>query len=234
MECRAVVGSLSDYLDGREMWLSGNEIREIESHLAGCPTCQSVKLELTEIKMSARELPLHTPPRAMWTRIVNEIEAELKPSERPTKEEFPEASWWERLKERRFTFTLPQVAGAGALAAALIVFGLFSFSGQNPGQLNLINIKGAISGAQAALLPGEDQIKAEIERRLALINSRKFNWDPQARAAFDLQLNKIEESLKTCRQALQSNPGDKVQQQVVRALYNEKRQLLDDVERLKW
>lgn len=231
MECRAVVGSLSDYLDGREMWLSGNEIREIESHLAGCPTCQNVKLELTDIKMSARELPLHTPPRAMWTRIVNEIEAELAPSERPTREEFPEASWWERLKERRFTFTLPQIAGAGALAAALVVFGLFSFSSKNPGQLN---IKGAISGAQAALLPDEDQIKAEIERRLTLINARKTNWDPQARADFDRHLDQIEESLKTCRQALQSNPSDKLQQQMVRALYSEKRQLLDDVERLKW
>ncbi len=227
MECRAVVSSLSDYIDSRDMWLSDSEVREIEKHLGGCPTCQNVKLELTEIRTGARELPLHTPPRALWMRIANIVEAELPKSERPTRIEAPEMNWWERFKSRQFSFTLPQLAGVGALAVALIIFAVSNQS--NPTQTKL-----SFSGVQSALLPDEDQIKAEIERRLAAINARKAKWDPQMRGDFERHLNKIDESLRNSRLKLQTNPGDKVQQQMVLTLYNEKRQLLADVERLKW
>jgi hypothetical protein len=214
-------------MDGRDMWLSDNEVRDIEKHLGSCPKCQSVKLELSEIRVAARELPLHTPPRALWMRVANIVEAELPKSERPTRIETPELSWWERLKYRRFTFNLPQLAGAGALALALIVFAISNQP--NPTQNKL-----SFSDVQSALLPDEDRIKAEIDRRLAAVNARKANWDPEIRLDFERQLNKIDESLRNSRQKLQTSPHDKVQQQMVLTLYNEKRQLLDDVERLKW
>ncbi len=227
MECRAVLSSLSDYLDGRDMWLSDSEVSEIEIHLTACQNCQKVKLELTEIRTAARELPLHTPPRALWRRIAITVEAELPSSQRPTLIDGQQASWWERLKSRRFTLSLPQMAGAGALAVALVVFSFVSLPTTNQGRLDFAKV-------QNALLPNEDQIKGDIDRRLSIINARKVNWDPQVRAEFDRHLNKIEESLKNSRQKLQANPADKVQQQMVLSLYNEKRQLLEDVERLKW
>jgi hypothetical protein len=227
MECRGVVSLLSDYIDSRDMWLSDSEIREIERHLVECPKCQSVKHELIEIKSAARELPLHTPSPALWTRIANLVEAELPKSERPTLIDAEATGWWERFKSRRFTLSLPQLAGAGALALVLLIFGVSNMSTPNQTKLDF-------SGARNALLPDEDQIKAELERRLSGINARKAKWDPQRRAEFDRHLNKIEESLKSSRQKLQANPDDKVQQQMVLTLYSEKRQLLDDVERLKW
>jgi hypothetical protein len=227
MECRAVVSSLSDYIDGQDLWLSDSEVREIETHLGACPKCRSTKLELTEIRTAARELPLHTPPRALWTRVANIIEPEVPKSERPTKIDAPERSRWERFKSRRFTFTLPQLAGAGALALALVVFGISNLSRPSPAKLSFI-------GVQNALLPDEDQFKADLERRLSAINLRKVNWDPQMRSEFERHLNKVDESLRNSRQRLLVNPGDKVQQQMVLNLYDEKRQLLDDVERLKW
>lgn len=226
MECRETMNSLSDYLDG-DLWMTDDELQAIEDHLVACPACQSVKQELTELKAAARELPVHTPPRAMWARIVNAIEADVPAAERPTREELPPLRWWERLLERKFTFSLPQLAGASALTVALVLFGIFGVSRLNPGALN-------ISGVQTALLPDEDEIKAGLERKLAAINARKANWDAQARADFDQQLTKIEESLTHCRALLQENPNDKVHQQMVRNLYQEKRQLLEDVERLKW
>ena len=68
MECRAVVSSLSDYLDGRNIWASDDEVERIETHLTNCPTCLNLKLELTELKNAARELPLHNPPPALWRK----------------------------------------------------------------------------------------------------------------------------------------------------------------------
>ncbi|HKX27997.1 MAG TPA: zf-HC2 domain-containing protein [Blastocatellia bacterium] len=229
MECRVVVNSLSDYVDSRDLWTSENDLRQIEEHLAACPQCQSIKLELTEIRGAARELPLHTPPRALWTRIINELEDELPKAERPTRIELRRGSWLEQLKAIRFTFSFPQLAG-GVIAAALVLFVVFTRANQTPSGLEPINV----TGVQTALLEDEEKIRTELERRLSVINERKANWDPEVRAEFEKNLGKIEESLNDSRRKLQANPADRIQQQMVLTLYNEKRQLLEDMERLKW
>jgi hypothetical protein len=228
MECRAVIESLSDYLDGQGQWMPESEKSSIEEHLVVCPKCQSLKLELTEIKIAARELPLHTPPRAMWVSIANMIEVELPASERRTREEFPNETWWERLKARKFTLGFPQMVGAGALAVALVVTGVVSVSNWKNNSAEF-----SLKGAQTALLPDENEIKAELNRRLTEINIQKAGWEPQLRTSFEQQLARIENLLDNCRKQLLDNPTDKAQQQVLRELYNEKRRLLEEVERRK-
>ncbi len=226
MECRAVLNSLSEYIDGPGLWTSESEIRAIETHLQSCSKCEMARMELMEIRTAARELPMHTPPKAMWNRIQNVLEAELPRSERPTRIEPANLSWWERMKSRKFVVSMPQLAGAGALAMALLVAGGY-FLPASTGRLNLSN-------AQSALLPEEFELRTEIERRMAAIESRMNQWDPQTRADFEQNLNKIDESLKACREKLKENPQDAVHQTTLRSLYQEKRQLLVDVERLKW
>jgi hypothetical protein len=230
MKCRDAVSLLSDYLDGMDMWLSDSEVREVEAHLDDCPKCKRVQIELVEIKSAARELPLHTPSRALWARISNIVELDVPASERPTRIEIPEMSWWERIKSHKMTFSLPQLAGTSALATALIIFGVYVASNTTAPR-KAFDFQ---AGTSAIILPDEDKIKADLERKLTLINARKRNWDPRVRDEFDSHLRKIEESLNNSRQILQFNPDDKVQRQMVLTLYLEKRQLLDDVERLKW
>ncbi len=227
MECRAVVSSLSDYLDGRNIWVSDDEIEQIETHLTNCPTCRNLKLELSEIKNAARELPLHTPPPALWTRISKAIEAEIPTENRPIREAQNASGWWGWLNSRKFTFSLPQLAAGGAFAALLIVAGISVVFDANSGPVDF-------RGAQNALLPEEDEIKADLERRLGAINARKAQWDSQRRDDFEQRMNRIDESLKRCRYMLEDNPKDAAHQEMVRELYNEKRQLIEDVERLKW
>jgi len=227
MECRAVINSLSDHLDGQGLWLSDNELRSIDEHLTGCPACRSVQTELTQLRAAARELPLHTPPRALWTRVANAIEAEMPLHERPTRRDLPEVSWWERLKSARFTFNLPQLAGAGALAVALLIVGAY-FVRSSSGAFNL-------SGMQSAMLAEDSEAKADLDRRLGAIESRKAGWDPQMRAEFEHHMAKINESIRTCRENLIAHPQEVVNyQRMIRALYAEQRQLLDDIERLNW
>ncbi len=227
MECRAVVSSLSDYLDGRNIWVSDDEVEKIETHMTNCPACLNLKLELSELKNAARELPLHTPPPALWARISTTIEAEISTENGPARAIQNASGWWGRLNSRKFTFSLPQLAAAGAFVAMLIVAGISGIFGPNPPSLNFRN-------AQSGLLPEEDEIKANLERRLGAINSRKEQWDSERRADFEQRINRIDESLKRCRHMLEGNPNDAVHQGMVRALYDEKRQLLEDVERLKW
>jgi hypothetical protein len=229
MECRAVVSLLSDYLDDQEVWLSESDVRDITNHLGKCSKCWSVKQELNEIRSAARELPLHTPGRAVWARISNIIEVEVPASKRPTRVEAPDLSRWEWLKSHKFTFNLPQLAGAAVVAFALLSIGVINQS--NPTEKGGVDM---IGGATTALLSDEDRIKAELTRRLDAINARKSKWDPLMREEFERHLKMIEDSLQHSRQLLDSNPADQVQQQMVLSLYQEKRQLLDDVERLKW
>jgi hypothetical protein len=225
MECRTVRVSLSDYLDGLEGRADESEIRNIEDHLASCPSCRSLQLELTEIKTAARELPLRTPPRALWTRIVNEIEIEQAIASSPTE---PESltSLWGRLTNFQFTFSLPQIASVAALAIVLVTVGVINFRGRTSEM--------DFSRLQSALIREEMTKKAEIDRKMAQIEERKANWDPAYRADFDRQLNRIEESIKQCRNNLEASPNDLNQVQRMLDLYEEKRQLLEDVERLKW
>jgi len=217
------------------MWLSESEVREIESHLVACPKCQTVSLDLNEIKSAAQELPQHTPNRALWSRIVKEIEPDTSLTretslDNPAARENPEPSWWERLNSRRFSLTLPQLASISAVIAALVIMTTVSLI--RPTGKNIV-IPGP-QVLQTALLPDEARIKAELESRLSVINLRKANWDPTIRAEFERHLNKIDNSLRSSREILQINPEDSVQQQMVLTLYNEKLQLLEDVERFNW
>ncbi|HEU0185492.1 MAG TPA: zf-HC2 domain-containing protein [Blastocatellia bacterium] len=229
MECRAVVSSLSDYLDGRNIWMSDDEVEQIETHLTNCPACRNLKLEFSEIKNAASELPLHTPAPALWTRISNSIESEISIGSGRVRMDQNDSGWWKWLTTRKFTFSLPQLAAAGGLAAILIVGKVSGIFGANQQALNLTDVQSAL------LLPEEDKIKADLERRLRLVNERKAQWDSQRRADFEQSMNKIEESLELCRRnKLEGDPNDSGRQEMVRALYEEQRKLLEDIERLKW
>jgi Putative zinc-finger len=225
MECRVVINSLSDHIDGPSLWAEESEIRSIEDHLVTCPDCQNLKLELTQLKAAARELPMHTPPRAMWTRIANLVEAELPSNSRPTRIDLPAMSWWERARAWRITLTLPRLASAAALAIVLLGVGVV-FNRTTERSLQFTD-------AQTAILPEEPELKAEIQRRLAAIEQRKAKWTPQARADFEQHMARIEESMKLCREKLRANPTDAIHRNTLHALYAEERQLLDNVEKLK-
>lgn len=225
MECRTVRASLSDYVDGRDNWLADTEVSMIEEHLASCPGCRNLQLELTEIRTAARELPLRTPPRALWTRIVNEIELEQTLA-KPAVEESVFAALLSRLASFRLTFSLPQVAGVAALALIVTTVVIVNNRGKSD-EMDFTRL-------QSALIREEISKKAEIDRKMARIEERKASWDPSFRADFERQLNRIEDSIKECRRNLETTPNDLNQVQRMLDLYEEKRQLLEDVERLKW
>jgi septal ring factor EnvC (AmiA/AmiB activator) len=118
------------------------------------------------------------------------------------------------------------MAGVAALAVVLITVTVLNFRGQNS-EMDFTRLQGA-------LIREEMTKKAEIDRKMAAIEERKANWDPAFRADFERQLNRIEESIKQCRKNLEASPNDLNQVQRMLDLYEEKRQLLEDVERLKW
>ncbi len=213
MECRVVISSLSDYLDGS---LATQEIQSIETHLTHCPPCHTVKADLSQICLAAKDLPLRTPSRALWARIQNELELETALPGKSAK-----TSWWKRMSERRFTFTLPQLAGASALAFSLMVFGLYHTLHDDP----------TVPKGVTAMLPMEPEMQTKIQQKATVISTRRQTWDPEIRIEYDKHLQLIETSLNRMRQTVVTT-SDQDQQKMLMDLYNEKLQLMEDFEKV--
>ncbi len=215
MECRSVIDSLSEYIDGS---LAATQSEPIESHLNQCPPCHAFKLDLANISGAAKELPLHTPSRALWARIQNEIEIETTPAR---KVEAEKSSWLKRWSQRTFTFNLPQLAGAGALAFSLFAF--VSYKAIQP------NSTSPVKGAEANVAQEWDGI---VKQKAEKLNLRIATWSPQTRETYQNHLNKIDQSMGQARQVLTIR-HDPDQERLLLDLYKEKIQLMEDFENFK-
>jgi hypothetical protein len=221
MECRVVISSLSDYLDGS---LTNQEIQPIETHLSHCAPCNTIKADLSQICLAAKELPLRTPPRALWARIQNEIEVATAVPGKPPENNAKKASWWKSMSARRFTFTLPQLAGASALAFSLMVFGMYYALHRDPTV--------ATEASVNTLLPMETEMQSKIQQKANFLNTRRQAWNPEIRTVYDNHLQRIDNSLNRVRQTLVTT-RDQDQQKLLMDLYNEKLQLMEDFERIE-
>lgn len=219
MECRSVINSLSDYLDGS---LAAPQVQSIETHLIECNPCNSVKSDLSQICVAAKELPLRTPPNALWTRIQNEIALEEQPA---GWDAAPKSSWWKAWNERKFTFSLPQLAGTGALAFSLMVFGLYHAFHQDRAAVSPTD-----AAAATSVLPIETEWQLKVQNRAMQLNPRRALWTQETRATFDSHIQRIDTSMSRIRQAVVMS-RDKEQQQLLVDLYNEKLQLMEDFEK---
>ena len=218
MECRVVINSLSDYLDGA---LGSQEVQFIEAHLIQCPPCKAIEADLAQICTAAKELPLRTPSRALWVRIQNEVEMQMAV---PGSAKEKKAGWWKRVSEKHFTFTLPQLAGASALAFSLMVFGMYHALHRDP--------KVASDAATNVTLPMETEIQSKIQQKASFLDTRRGSWNPEIRTVYDNHLQRIDNSLNRVRQTLVTT-RDADQQKMLMDLYNEKLQLMEDFERLE-
>ncbi|HZS07564.1 MAG TPA: zf-HC2 domain-containing protein [Blastocatellia bacterium] len=234
MDCRIVRNSLSNYLDGL---LLENEVTLIESHFNECSHCNVVRLDLFEIRSAARELPLHTPQRALWARIQQSIEAETagEADEVGKPEVAKQPGWlsrrWADLMSRRFTFNFPQLAGAGTLAVLLVGVGLFSAYRQGAGPA--VSTGPDAADLSTALLPEEPETRARVKFLTTTLDARKASWDPAIQKLYDSNLMRITQSIEECRQKLRENKNDKEHQQRVRDLYREQIELLEDFDKIR-
>ena len=212
MECRSVIDSLSEYLDGS---LATTRSEPLEAHLNQCPPCHAYKLDLANICVAAKELPLHTPSRALWARIQNEIAIETTPAR---KVEAGKPSWAKRWSQKTFTFNLPQLAGAGALAFSLVAFVSYKAIQTNAAPIT--------SGASANVVV--QKLDGIVKQRAEKMNLRSASWSSETRAEYHNQLNKIDQSIEV----LVTKPDSEQQKQLL-DLYEEKLWLMEHFENFK-
>jgi anti-sigma factor RsiW len=99
---------LSDYLDGD---LSAGERQELEAHLAECEECAATLEQLRRVVARTKALDDRPPATDLWSGIAERISA--APEEDKVADlEAHRRSRVARLRQRRLTFSLPQLAAA--------------------------------------------------------------------------------------------------------------------------
>jgi hypothetical protein len=236
MNCDECQENLSLYLDGEiDDALAAN----IRAHLSTCMPCAklcedfSVILESCRDTVSSEIVPPN--PQALWCRINNLIESEIKPE--PPAEE-PPKRWF----ARGWNLTFSQ-ASAGVLAVALIsslltVVGIrnyFEPSGEDftsrssASQTTLEKILSKVGLVETPQQARDRRFKEQqtaIEYWTKRVDQRRGQWDAKMRDAFDRNLNLIDESVSEYTNILQQNPDDEITGEMLDAVLNDKMDLL--------
>jgi putative zinc finger protein len=224
MLCNECQENISDYIDDA---LELGERVKVERHLADCEPCRAVRDDLLQLVHFSRQLPLHTPATALWTRIQTEIEAE-----RPKTIWARAASYVAGIQSRHFNLSIPQLA---ASAAALVI--LFSVVVVVARRDTAVSPTNMASNFDTPLKKNPlshtdmDQIEQRIDQLSKNVEQRKVEWQPELRAAFDRNMFHVEQSLLECRQQLSGHPDDQMSQELMLNAYREKVRLLEGFER---
>lgn len=215
------IEQLSEYVDDA---LSPRERARIEAHLSECPACERLVDDLRAVVTAAQSVEDMPPASDLWPAIAGRLERRgVGPRVVPIDA---------RRNQRRFSFSVPQLAAA-SIAIALLSAGAVWMAIRDGGSAlgptasaprSEEPITGAveepISGAGTETAPAvpvadgrdpgapvaNDEYEtavAELERLLD-----EANIDPELRQAIDENLAVIDDAIRQTRRALEEDPDD--------------------------
>jgi hypothetical protein len=190
---------LSDYLDGE---LSADEHRSVESHLRECAQCNAVLNDLKRIVARAQAAGATTrPPQAdLWAGIAERIDARQTPAA-GVAGVFGNVSAFEGRASRRISVTLPQLAAAAIVVAAVsggLVWQLRPAFRGSPEGLRYGN-----AAPTAAMSPADPSTSADVAQpfRAATADGSDARIETvgMADAQYDAAVADLEKALKAGR-----------------------------------
>ena len=235
MNCSECEENISSYLDGG---LKEPDAANMRTHLSICAACAKLCEDFSVILASCRDSsPAEIIPpnsQALWCRIHNLIESEIKPEPPPE----PNKSWL----SRGWNLTFSQ-AGAGVLAIALIsslltVVGIRNYfepssedftSRSTASQTTfekVLSRVGLTDTPQQARARRIHEQQAAIDYWTKRVQERRGQWDAKMRDAFDRNLNLIDESVTEYKTILEENPDDDLTGEMLDTVLNDKMDLL--------
>lgn len=231
MTCGECQEFLSRYIDGD---LKPEVSAKIVDHLSACAECTVMRDDLAEILVHCREGEIgeEMPPNpaALWRRINNLIESEL-PAEIPVEPQ-----------RRRWSFSFSQV-GVAVVAVALIsslltIVGIRNYfappaddiaTGTNqPPSL----MQRALRKVGLAETPQQARDRRLKEQEVVIdywnkrVQARRATWDARLSAAFDRNLNEIDQAVNEYTLILQKDPEDQLSEEMLESAMTEKMNLL--------
>ncbi len=224
----------------------------IEEHLAECFECADVFEDLSLIQDTCHQTAheLESPPnsQALWLRISNlvESEREIAVKEAVVEKAKPQSAW-KRFWEANWQFSFSQIAsgliGVVVISSLLTVIGIQNFS-TSPTPANasvepslfdkfLVNV--GLNGNEAAQLEQENRYKQQlmaIEYWNQRVEMRRKQWKPDIRAAFDRNLQELNQVVIEYNEKLKQNPDDKLSEEMLDSTLSEKMELLREFSEL--
>ena len=194
------IDKLSDYLDDE---LAPGERAAVETHVAGCTDCARTLDELRRVVEQARSLRPRPPSADLWKGVADRLATE------------PQSA---SSRRRLISFTMPQLAAAAVLIAALsgaVAFLGGRFAGvRNSPQQTVVH---SATNADPAGSSGGDVVTvgfadaqydaavADLERAL---QSGRGKLDKSTIAALEHSLQTIDQAIDQARQALAADPAN--------------------------
>ena len=253
MNCEDCQELLSDYID---KLLDEKKTARVKAHLTLCKPCAELHDDFASIikaydSEAAEEIP---PPneQALWCRINNIIECEIKPeifeeAKQKQTERQKSGHWFSRAWRRTWSLSLTQLASA-VLGIALISSLLTVVAIRNVSTANYFNdadvanqpslFEKALSKIGLAETPQQARERHLREQQAAIdywnkrVAARREQWDRNLREAFDRNLREIDQAVFEYSKNLEDNPQDDLSDEMLDSALNEKVALLREFSEL--
>lgn len=245
MNCEKCQELLSEFIDGE---LEEKVTAEIETHLSLCQECAELHEDFAGIlliceKKGVTEETAPPNPQAMWCRINNIIESEIKPEIIKQEEEKAKKSWFGN--GRIWSFSFSQIAAA--IVGIAVISSLLTFVGLKnssvpddiSSQSNTPTLfERAMSKIGLAETPKQARERRIREQQVAIdywnkrVEARRSQWDRNLREAFDRNLHEIDQVVAEYTVILEENPQDDLSSEMLDSALREKMDLLREFSEL--
>jgi tetratricopeptide (TPR) repeat protein len=238
MNCENCQNFLSLFLDGELDEINSSSVK---AHLALCAACSDVYEDFAAIvgfctEKGREEIP---PPnsQALWCRINNIIETEIKPELEVTNAPRPSrlSLLWNRTWSLSLTQAVSAVMGIAVVSSLLTVIGVKNFlladkTADMTGAPNAFEkMLGQVGVIETPQMTREKRLREQqiaIEYWNKRVETRREQWDKNLRSAFERNLSEIDQAVAEYNQILETNPQDEVSSEMLDTTLNEKMELL--------
>jgi anti-sigma factor RsiW len=207
MRCKKAKKLISDYIDGE---LDSSQRFSLEQHLKTCEKCRRFMEEYKSIAQTAQKLEAGSPSPYVWTRIRQGLELQTSPHESQKKM----WRWSPQLRYAVGVLSLLVVVGAVVIGITLI------------GNQKGISPFGKQDKAVAHLKQAEKYYQKAIQSMLRAAEAQENGMDPEVAKVFQANLDMIDSSIASCREAVLNDPEDVESRNILLAAYKEKTDLL--------
>ena len=229
------------FLDGE---LDENQAANVRTHLSLCAECAKVCedfaaiLDTCKVDELCEEL-LPPNPDALWCRISNTIEAEIKPEIAPEPPQKRRGVW-----HLSFAQAASGVLAIAIISSLLTVIGIKNYfqpsgedftsrSGESQTTFEkLLSRVGLTDTPQSARMKRLKEQQAAIEYWNQRVQTRRAMWDENLRRGFDRNLHAIDQAVYEYTTTLEQNPDDELSGEMLDSVMTEKMNLLREFSEL--
>ncbi len=241
MNCEQCQNLISIYLDNE---LEANVSMNVQTHLSLCVECAKVCEDFAMILDFCETEDILPNSKALWCRINNIIESDVKPESVQINEQQIEANWFSKIRSNFWQFSSSQVVasilGIALISSLLTIVGLKNFA---TGEENYANaapnvfekVLGKVGLIETPQQTREKRIReqqATIDYWRTRVEVRRANWENHLREAFDRNLNEIDQVVYEYDNILLDNPQDELSGEMLDSALNEKVELLREFSEL--